>query len=200
MPVPTIAPWQIVLATYCMAYANISTWPIDGCAMAPYQFDQSVVATVCTNVLHKYLYAQLFDLKLTLSCFTLAIYMMFHWFFPSVWCLDHPIDCSNAASYCEWLFSKWSSITTWRVNSCSSIILLFLEDILTKFVDDAQKWWSFVNVFGHVLLECCWCWSGSCSASHVQHLSFTKLLFGVSMSISFLTDRHSHWDFEQAPC
>jgi len=74
-------------------------------------------------------------------------------------CLDHPIDCSNAASYCEWLFSKWSSITTWRVNSCSSIILLFLEDILTKFVDDAQKWWSFVNVFGHVLLECCWCWS-----------------------------------------
>ena len=125
MPVPTIAPWQIVLATYCMAYANISTWPIDGCAMAPYQFDQSVVATVCTNVLHKYLYAQLFDLKLTLSCFTLAIYMMFHWFFPSVWCLDHPIDCSNAASYCEWLFSKWSSITTWRVHSCSSIILLF---------------------------------------------------------------------------
>jgi len=41
-----------------MAYANISTWPIDGCAMAPYQFDQSVVATVCTNVLHKYLDAQ----------------------------------------------------------------------------------------------------------------------------------------------
>ena len=55
-----------------MAYANISTWPIDACAMAPYQFDQSVVATVCTNVLHKYLDAQLFDFKLTLSCFILA--------------------------------------------------------------------------------------------------------------------------------